>query len=118
MGKGPWDILSNARRYLPQKDEIQAIHKETMAAARGLSRVAALVDAAVSQMQIRRMFIEAGSPPNLRFFTDEDDAREWLAEARGLAERRGGDESAGFGSRPTRPRASSRSSGGGSGPSR
>jgi hypothetical protein len=96
MGKGPWDILSNARRYLPQKDEIQAIHKETMAAARGLSRVAALVDAAVSQMQIRRMFIEAGSPPNLRFFTDEDDAREWLAEARGLAERRGGDESAGF----------------------
>ena len=97
MGKTtPWVVLSNARRYMPQKEEIQALHKATIAVgfSMGLARVAALVDTALSQMQIRRMFEEAGSPPNLRFFTDEEDAREWLAER--TNERRGGDESAGF----------------------
>ncbi|HEY2365098.1 MAG TPA: hypothetical protein VGH87_01885, partial [Polyangiaceae bacterium] len=99
MGKGPWLALSNARKFVPQKDEIQAIHRECIMGglSRGLSRIAVLLDSAVSQMQIRRLFEEAGSPPHLRFFTDEDDARAWLVESRApTRERRGGDESAGF----------------------
>ena len=85
MGKGPWYAISQSRKYLPPKDEVQAIHKECMGAglSRGLSRIAVLVDTAISQLQIRRLFEEAGSPPHLRFFTDEAAARAWLAEPQG-----------------------------------
>ena len=82
MGHGPWFVLSQSRRYMPQKDEIQAIHEEctTVALSQGLARVAVLVDSALSHVQIRRLLEEAGSPPHLRFFTDEEDALAWLAE--------------------------------------
>jgi hypothetical protein len=81
----PWVVLSQSRRYLPQKEDVQAVHGEVMGVAKkhGLVRVAFLVDTALSQMQIRRLFEEAGSPPHLRFFTDESEARRFLAEALG-----------------------------------
>ncbi len=82
MGATPFVCLSQSRRYLPQKEDVQAIHREVMGIAlrSGLVRVAVLVDTALSQMQIRRLFEEAGSPPHLRFFTDEAAANAWLDE--------------------------------------
>jgi serine/threonine-protein kinase len=80
----PWVALSNARKYPPQKADVQAIHSEAIGRAFtfGLVRVAVLVDTALSQMQIRRLFEEAGSPPNLRFTSDEAEANAFLAEAK------------------------------------
>jgi hypothetical protein len=85
MGKGPWFALSQSRKYVPQRDDIQEIHKQCIAAglSQGLTRIAVLLDSALGQMQIRRLFEEAGSPPHLRFFTDEAEARAWLAEPQG-----------------------------------
>jgi hypothetical protein len=74
--------LVDARRFPAQREDVQAIHRETMAIGvhRGLARVADLIDSSVSRMQARRLFEEAGSPSHLRFFTDHAEARAWLAE--------------------------------------
>src|SRR6185436_20162124 len=48
MDGAPYVVLSQSRRYLPQKPEVQHVHREAMGIAlgRGLVRVAVLVDTA------------------------------------------------------------------------
>ncbi len=76
----PFVILSDVTRWVPQKPEMQAMHKETMKSGfeMGLTRVGVVVNSALTQMQIRRLFEEAGSPPNVRFTDDPREARAWI----------------------------------------
>jgi hypothetical protein len=82
MSEAPHLVLANARRFIPQRPEVQTRQRELMALhfSSGLVRVASVLDSAVSKMQIKRLFEEAGSPPETRFLTDEKEARDWLAE--------------------------------------
>jgi hypothetical protein len=83
MAGGTFVVFVWSRRNMPQKDDVQSVRREMMRLGRekGALRSAVLVDSALSQMQIRRLFEEAGVPLDiLRFFTDETEARTWLAE--------------------------------------
>jgi serine/threonine-protein kinase len=75
----PWVALSDSTRWVPQRAEVQEVHKQAMALAPsfGFTKAAILVNSALSQMQIRRLFEEAKNPA-IRFFQDERDALAWI----------------------------------------
>jgi serine/threonine-protein kinase len=84
MGTAPWTVISLSQRNPPQKAEVQEIRREVMrkSLSVGVVRSAIVVDSAIGQMQIRRLWTEVGALDTTRFFTDEAEARAWLAEVK------------------------------------
>jgi serine/threonine-protein kinase len=77
----PWVGLASHVRMPPQSDAVRAIQRETMTMGwrAGMTRAAVLVTSAVGRLQVKRITGESGAP--MRLFSDEREARAWLAEA-------------------------------------
>jgi serine/threonine-protein kinase len=84
MSSKPWTVISLSRRNPPQRPEVQELRREVMrrSLSVGIRRNAIVLDSAIGTMQIRRLWTESGAGETVRFFTDEAEARAWLAEVK------------------------------------
>lgn len=78
-GGGPWYVLGDTRKLVPQNPEVQAIFADLMAAAAsmGVHRVATMIESTVTKMQIRRLARDGGLT-EMGFFDVESEAIAWL----------------------------------------
>jgi serine/threonine-protein kinase len=95
---GTWVAIAFGGRHPPQSAEVQAIEAASMSAAApaGMRRVAFVIESALGARSVQRLATE-NAMPNARVFSDEAEARAWIAEAlAATGPRRGGDDRAGF----------------------
>lgn len=77
----PWAGITFATRHPPQNEEVQKLQGDTMAAAKsmGVVRAAMVVESALAAMMVRRL-TQQNHLDVARIFTDEAEARAWIAE--------------------------------------